>query len=253
MEGSGSKQLLLRAVGPSLSNFGVPGVLPDTKMAVIPAGGSDPILSGSNWIETPALDSTTASVGAFPLISGSADSAVATTLPAGGYTMTMTPGRASDSGIALAEVYDADADPLNAPVRLVNVSTLAYSAAGSSGIISGFVITGPSEKQVLIRAVGPGLAQFGVPSPMAHPQLLVAPQGASAPPIFSANWSGYSQTVILQSDFATAGAFSLTVGSNDAAMALYLPPGSYTVQVTSGDGTAGNVLLEIYDLDPLSF
>jgi hypothetical protein len=194
-----------------------------------------------------------ASVGAFQLASGSADSAVTTALPVGGYTMTVSPGNPSDSGVALAEIYDADPDPLNAPVRLTNVSTLAYCGPGGTGIVAGFVITGPCEKQVLLRAVGPGLAQFGVTSPMAQPQLLVSPQGASVPPIFSQTWSANSQTVILQSDFAMAGAFPLTVGSNDAAMALYLPPGSYTVQVASGDGTAGNVLLEIYDLDPLNF
>jgi hypothetical protein len=193
-----------------------------------------------------------ASVGAFQLASGSADSAIAATLPAGGYTMTVSPASASFSGVALAEIYDADADPLTTPVRLTNLSTLAYSSPGGSGISAGFAITGPSEKQVLIRAVGPGLAQFGVATPMARPQLLVTPQGASTPPIFSDNWSGNSQTVNLQSDFAIAGAFPLTVGSNDAAEDLYLPPGTYTVQVVSGDGTAGNVLLEIYDLDPLS-
>jgi hypothetical protein len=252
MAGPGAKQLLLRAVGPSLSGFGVSGALPDPSFKVIPAGGSAAVLSGSKWTETSALDSMMASVGAFQLASGSADSAIAATLPAGGYTMSVSPANASFSGVALAEIYDADADPLNAPVRLTNLSTLAYSSPGGSGISAGFAITGPSEKQVLIRAVGPGLAQFGVATPMARPQLLVTPQGASTPPIFSDNWSGNSQTVNLQSDFAIAGAFPLTVGSNDAAEDLYLPPGTYTVQVVSGDGTAGNVLLEIYDLDPLS-
>lgn len=253
MGGSGTKQLLLRAVGPSLSSFGVSGALPDPAFKLIPVGSSTAMLSGSKWLETPALDSLMASVGAFQLVNGSADSAVATTLPVGGYTMTVNPIKASDSGVALAEIYDADPDPANAPVRLTNVSTLAYCGPGGNGIVAGFVIAGPSEKQVLIRAVGPGLAQFAVPSPMAHPQLLVTPQGASVPPIFNEDWSNNSQTSILQADFAMAGAFSLTVGSKDAAMALYLPPGAYTVQVESGDGTAGNVLLEIYDLDPLGF
>jgi hypothetical protein len=251
--GSGSKQLLLRAVGPSLTSFGVSGALPDPAFSLIPAGGATPILSGTKWLETPTLDSVMESVGAFQLASGSADSAVTTALPVGGYTMTVTPEHPSDSGVALAEIYDADADTLDAPIRLTNVSTLAYCGPGGTGIVAGFVITGPSEKQVLIRAVGPGLAQFGVPSPMALPQLLVSPQGKSVPPIFSQTWSANSQTVSLQSDFEIAGAFPLTVGSNDAATALYLPPGSYTVQVASGDGTAGNVLLEIYDLDPLNF
>jgi hypothetical protein len=251
MDGSGSKQLLLRAVGPSLSSFGVSGALPDPTLAIIPQGGSTPMFSNSKWVETAALDSTMASVGAFQLISGSADSVLSAALPAGAYTMSIAPANASDSGVALGEIYDADPDPVNSTVRLLNVSALNYSGTGGNGIEGGFVITGPSEKQVLIRAVGPGLSQFGVFSPMAHPQLSVAPQGLSVPPIFNNNWGEDSRAPILQSAFAQVGAFPLTVGSSDAAMSVYLPPGAYTVQVTSGDGTAGNVLLEIYDLDPI--
>ena len=253
MGGSGAKQLLLRAVGPSLSSFGVTGVLPDPKLAIIPQGGTAPLLSNSRWVETGALDTTMASLGAFQLTSGSSDSAVATTLPVGAYTMSVTPGNASDSGIALAEIYDADADPLNAPARLLNVSALNYSGTGGSGIEGGFVITGPSEKHVLIRAVGPGLSQFGVFSPMAHPQLSVVPQGISVPPIINDNWGNDSQAAVLEAAFAQVGAFPLSVGSSDAVVSVYLPPGAYTVQVTSTDGSAGNVLLEIYDVDPLGY
>jgi hypothetical protein len=251
--GSGSKQLLLRGVGPSLTNYGVGGALPDATLAVTPAGAAAPVLSNSRWAATAGLTSTTTAVGAFPLVSGSADAAAVTGLAAGTYTMSVAPSQAADSGLAMAEVYDADLDPVHAPSRLMNLSALTASNGSNPGITAGFVILGPCEKQVLIRAVGPGLAQFGVPSPMPDPQLKVFPQASSVPPLYNGTWGDNGQAAVLQGVFAQAGAFPLTIGSNDAAMSVYLPPGSYTVQASSAGGNAGNVLLEIYDLDPLEF
>ena len=251
--GTGGKSLLLRAIGPSLSQYGVSGALADPTLALIPVGSPAPLLSNFKWVETGALDAEMSAVGAFALSSGSADSVLATPLPIGSYTMRISPNNPSDSGIALAEIYDADGDPSTLTASLRNVSALGYSGPGDAGMEAGFVIGGSVEKQVLIRAVGPGLAQFGVSSPMTDPQLSVYPQGVSTPPIFNDNWGDNQRTTILQESFSQAGAFPLDVGSNDAAMSLYLPPGVYTVHVTSGDGTAGNVLLEIYDLDPLNY
>jgi hypothetical protein len=245
--GMGGKSLLLRAVGPTLSQFGVASALPDPNLSLVPAGNSAALLSNAKWVETGALDAATAAVGAFPLVASSADAAALTTLPVGGYTLGVSPGRAADSGTALAEIYDADS--ATTPATLTNLSALGYSGPGSDTMTAGFVISGQRIKHVLIRAVGPGLAQFKVASPMADPQLALVPQGNIYPPVTNNNWGDNGQQAILQAVFSEAGAFPLTAGSGDAAIYVGLPPGAYTVSVTPATGSGGTVLIEIYDLD----
>jgi len=247
MTGPGGKSLLLRAVGPTLSQFGVASALPDPNLSVVPTGNSVALLRNAKWIETGAFDAATTAVGAFPLVPGSADAAALTTLPVGGYTLGVTPARVTDSGTALAEIYDTDS--ASVPATLTNLSALGYGGAGTDAMTAGFVISGQRVKHLLIRAVGPGLAQFGVVSPMADPQLALAPQGSSYPPVTNDNWSDNGQQAILQAVFSEAGAFSLAVGSGDAAIYVALSPGAYTVSVTPASGSGGAVLIEIYDLD----
>jgi hypothetical protein len=145
------------------------------------------------------------------------------------------------AGLVLAEVYDATPDAAytaNAP-RLVNMSLLKDSAGG---ITAGFVVTGEGEKRVLVRAVGPALAAFGVAEAAADPRLaLYAGEkeiGAND------NWGGRSELVTA---FAQAGAFVLAPSSRDAALLASLPAGNYSVRVESGDST-GAVLVELYEL-----
>ncbi len=132
---------------------------------------------------------------------------------------------------------------------IVNISTLARVATGNDALVSGFVISGTTNRTVLVRAVGPTLAAFGVNDALAQPLLSVY-QGDR---LLASNsgWSGIERTaaVPLTDAFDRAGAFRLVdEDSRDAAVILSLAPGAYTVQVRSGDGSAGAALLEIYEL-----
>ena len=149
------------------------------------------------------------------------------------------------SGIALAEVYDEEA--ITAPVRLINVSTRGFVGTGEQALVPGFVIGGPAPKLLLIRAVGPGLAPFGVPALLADPQLSVAPLGKDFTVAANDNWGDHPELIAA---FAQAGAFALPSGSRDAAVVVRLPPGGYTVVVSGVSATTGTALVEIYDLDP---
>jgi hypothetical protein len=141
-------------------------------------------------------------------------------------------------------VYDED--PLTSPVRLVNVSTSGFVGVGEQALVPGFVIGGSAPKLLLIRAVGPGLAQFGVGDVLADPQLSLMPLGQNFTVAANDNWGG---TTSLQAAFAEAGAFALPAGSKDAAVVVRLPPGGYTVVVSGVASTTGTALVEIYDLD----
>ena len=132
---------------------------------------------------------------------------------------------------------------------LVNISTLARINSASDTLVSGFVISGSSSRSMLIRAVAPTLAAFGVNDALPHPILSVY----SGDQVVGTNsgWaSGTSGTADeLTNAFDRAGAFRLIDDkSRDSALVLSLAPGPYTVQVKSGDGNTGAVLLEVYDL-----
>jgi hypothetical protein len=104
--GNGTEPLLVRADGPSLTQFGVAGVLAQPILTVL--SGQTVISSNTGWGTNgnPAqIASVAAQVGAFPFAAGSADSAVVISLPAGAYTAQVS-GVNNMTGVALAELYE---------------------------------------------------------------------------------------------------------------------------------------------------
>ncbi len=127
------------------------------------------------------------------------------------------------------------------PARLGNLSTLAASQPGEGGLIVGFSLGGTGRRQVLLRAVGPGLAPFGVAGALRDPALVVR-AAAGAEVARNDDWAS-----ALGTTFARTGAFPLSAGSADAALVAELPSGSYTAQVEGAGGTGGTALVELYD------
>lgn len=255
MRGSGTKRLVIRAVGPTLGIFGVNDAMTDPKMVVIPLNQTNVVLANDDWQNQPASDvntlvATSSLVGAFALPPvGSKDAAAVASLPVsgvGGYTVGITPSGSSGAGVALAEIYDADT--ADSPVRMINVSTLGSVTA--DGLTPGFVIGGSAPKQLLIRAVGPTLTTFGVTGTLADPQLTIYPLGSSVAIASNNDWAAEGQSAALQAAFDSAGAFALPASSKDAAILVRLPPGPYTAVATGVNGGTGRALVEVYDLDP---
>ncbi|MBL9195000.1 MAG: hypothetical protein JNJ82_21770 [Opitutaceae bacterium] len=135
--------------------------------------------------------------------------------------------------------------------RLLNLSTRGLCLTGADVLIPGFVIGGTANKRVLVRAIGPRLADFGVSGTLADPVISVKQlvAGGSIDIASNDNWGTGNSPGELAAVGATVGAFPLVQGSSDAAALLNLPPGGYTV-VASGvrDGT-GVALVELYELD----
>ncbi len=234
-----SKTLLVRAIGPSLEQFGVSGFLPDPDLAIF--SGTTEILSDTSWGGSADLAKAFTQVGAFALLPTSNDSALLATFTPGPFTAQIS-GSGGASGVALAEIYDAD--PLDSPSRLINVSTLAHVGNGADILIAGFVIGGSTTETVLIRGIGPTLTSFGVSGVLANPQLTLSDSNGAV----IANNSGWGGSTTLANVFEQVGAFSLPVGSNDAALVMTLSPGSYTVSVSGADQTTGTALVEIYEV-----
>jgi sugar lactone lactonase YvrE len=102
--GEGSKRVLIRATGPALTQFNVPGVLADPVITVY--AGSSAIAQADDWsADEVNIEQANAQAGAFPLPRGSKDAAIVLTLQPGSYTVHVR-GKNDGTGIALIEVYD---------------------------------------------------------------------------------------------------------------------------------------------------
>lgn len=241
---TGTMPLLLRAVGPSLTQFGVPGVLQDPRLTVY--SGSTPISYNDNWNGEPSLATASMAVGAFALAGNdSKDSALFSPATAiGGYTAQVT-GPDGETGVVLAEIYDATSNSSSASSspRLVNVSARARAGTGSDMLITGFVIGGPVAKTVLIRAIGPTLGSFGVPGVLEDPRLSLY----SGTQLLKTN-DDWATEPMISSVSTLVGAFPLPNASRDSAVYLTLPPGGYTAQVSGSGSSTGVALVEVYEV-----
>ena len=135
---------------------------------------------------------------------------------------------------------------LSLPTRLANSSSRGMAGAGEAAHIHGFVVTGARPRPVLIRAVGPSLAAYGVAGLLADPQLAVH-DAAGRRIALNDNWAEADATVVRVAA-SRAGAFPLTEGGRDAAVIAQLDPGAYTVTASAATGAGGLVLVEVYEL-----
>ena len=240
--GGTAKQLLVRAVGPTLDTFGVGGALSDPAVEIAPLGAAR-IAGNDNWAGADDLKAAFSAVGAFGFASEKTlDAAVLFSSPAGAYTAKVT-GANNTTGVALVEVYDAGTG--NAP-RLINVSARSYVGVGSDALITGFVINGSAPKKVLIRASGPTLAAFGVNGTLVDPVLTIRPLNSEQVVGANDDWRGAST---LKSAFAAVGAFGFADDtSKDAAVVCELEPGAYTATVSGQANGTGVALMEVYEL-----
>lgn len=238
-----SKRVLIRAVGPTLGVFGVPGTMPNPKLELY--SGSNKIAENDDW--RPSDAAAFATVGAFALGEGARDAALVAELAPGSYTAQVT---GDVAGVTLVEVYEL----AGSTTRLVNLSTRAQVGTGDNILIPGLTIApGSGTRRLLIRAVGPTLGGFGVPGVLSDPKLELYSGATKAAE--NDNWgtplgTGAATSTQIAEVSATAGAFPLTVGSRDAAILTALSPGSYTLQISGVGATTGAALVEVYDVSP---
>ncbi|MDB6167478.1 MAG: repeat protein [Verrucomicrobia bacterium] len=243
---SGSKQLLIRGIGPTLTGFGVPGAMVDPFLEIIPSGGTVAIASNDNWGGDALVVAKANAIGAFAFPSTtSKDSALLTTLAAGVYSAKIS-GVGSTTGTVLAEMYDANPSVYNPTTpRIINLSARA-TMANDNPLIAGFVIGGSTAKTLMIRAIGPTLTGFGVPGAMADPSLEIIPGGGTVAIVSNDNWGG---AAILTSTGNSVGAFALTdSASKDAVILVTLDPGVYSAKVLGVNNASGITLIEVYEI-----
>ncbi len=252
---SGTEPLLIRASGPALAAapFNVAGTLSDPELELDqsnPNGTSTLLVTNNGWGGNSTIASTAAAVGAFSWNNPSShDAAILDSLD-GPYTAQVS-GQSGDTGVALAEVYDATPSYTAASPRLINISARVQVGTGGNVLIAGFVIGGTTSRTVLIRASGPALAAapFNVSGTLPDPELALNQSNANGTSTLLASddgWGGRSEIV---STASAVGAFPWgNPGSADSALLVTLPPGAYTAQVSGASGDTGVALIEVYEV-----
>lgn len=148
-------------------------------------------------------------------------------------------------GINLSDPTGAGGGGAGSGSGLVNISTRGEVLSGDKIMITGFVITGSTPQQILIRAAGPTLAKFGVAGTLAKPSLKVLSlNGATLGT--NTGWESATNAVAITAAAASVGAFAFPAGSADSAMLMTVAPGVYTAQVSGVGATTGVALVEVY-------
>ncbi len=249
VQGTTSKRVIIRAIGPELSQYGVPDPLQDPTLELHDGNGAL-IASNGNWQTTIIGGIITQDQVQDILNSGRApgdpsESAIIANLPAGNYTAIVR-GVNSSTGVALVEVYDLSPD---ANSILGNISTRSFVQTGDNVMIGGFIVQGTTPKRVIIRAIGPELSQYGVPNPLADPTLELH-NGNGDLIASNNNW----QTTIIGGiitqdqvqDIQNSG--HAPGDASESAIIANLPLGNYTAIVRGVNSTTGVALVEVYDL-----
>jgi hypothetical protein len=207
----GTKQLLIRGIGPALAGFGVANPLRDPNITLF--SGTTNLLANDNWSGDAQVGLLAAQVGAFPLTDHtSADAAMGVTAVGGSFTVHLA-GSGGAIGNALAEIYDGAASFVAITPRLVNISARADTGGGNA-LIAGFVVAGPASKTMLIRGIGPTLEQFGVAGALPDPQVTLF-RGETVVAT-NDNWYDSASAIRIIMAAAEVGAFSLATTSRDA-------------------------------------
>ena len=253
ISGSSAKSVLLRAVGPGLSGFGVTAPLAAPRMQIY---NNATLLYAINtgWDASGDASNLIAvfnRLGEFPLAAGSADAATLVTLSPGAYTVVIPDGQGS--GTVLAEVYDADASTASGAVRFTGLSARSQVTVGDP-LIAGLAISGNTARRVLVRGWGPALAKVGVSGVLSDPLLTVYD---SQNQLLAQNDNWQTQTTVNSTqtlgsitDVVSACVAVFDSGSKDSALIITLAPGTYTIQLSGVNHTAGAVMVEAYDLSP---
>ncbi len=238
IDGSSPKDVLIRAIGPSLQVNAQPlaGRLADPMLELYSQGTSLPIATNDNW-----KDSQQGAIAATNLApANDLEPAIVRSLAPGAYT-TIVRGKGTSTGLGVVEVYELGntSDP-----KLINLSARARTNSNDDVLIGGFIVGGnennTSATRVIIRALGPSLAAQGVPGVLPDPTLQ----------LFDANGTsiGFNDDYedIPFSDFALNS--FIPPAKTESVLVALLTPGSYTAIVRGKGQPAGVALVEFYDV-----
>jgi hypothetical protein len=233
--GTGTKHVLIRAIGPSLSQFGITNPLADPVLE-LHGPGAFVTITDDNWKDDPVQRALIEATGLQP--TNDFESAIEAQLDPGNYTAIVS-GKNNTTGVGLVEIYDLAASD---PAKLGNISTRAFVSTGNDIVIAGFILggtnTGPD--RVIIRGLGPSLSGSGVPNPLANPALELRDNNGTLV-IANNDWQDdpTQATELTNANLAPT-------NNLESGIAATLPPGLYTALLSGVNNGTGVGLVEVY-------
>jgi acetyl esterase/lipase len=230
VSGNIAKSVVLRALGPSLADLGVTGVLTDPTLELYDATGTL-VQQNDNWVSP--LPANVVAAGLTP--KSPAESLIVAMLPPGSYTAVLQ-GAGGSTGVGLFELYDLD--PVHS--RVSNLSTRGPAASGNQAMIGGFIVGGTQSTNILLRGLGPSLTALGVSGALQDPVLeLHASDGSLI--AANDNWRDNQEQQIIATTIPPS-------NDKESAIIATLAPGNYTALVRGEGTSSGIALVEVYDL-----
>ena len=232
LQGTGKETVVLRGLGPFLADFGVPDPLEDPVTSLLNARGRT-LDTNDNWMDNPDADRIVAA-GLEP--TDPLESAMIDPLRHGTYTF-VEQGTHRGQGVALPEIYDLS----DGGLQLSAVGTRGLVSTEDNVMISGFIIADSSPISLLIRALGPSLADAGLHRVLPDPLLELRDGDGNV--IFSNdNWRDTQEAEIEATGLAPT-------DDLESALVVDLFPGIYTAVFSGVDETTGLGFLQFYSLD----
>lgn len=241
--GPENMQVALRALGPSLANYGIAQALFDPNLTLYDAQGNQLAFNDDYTTNS----QTDRAILAANLLTprDTKEPAIVTTLSPSSYTLVL---RGAISGAGLVEAYDISRSSVSS---LTNLSTRGKVETGDEGtMIVGFIVNAPDgeagqAQRLLIRARGPSLATYGLSGVLPDPTIDVyrGLQKIAS----NDNWGTQASTGV-----GTAAEIKATglapSNNNEPAVLATLTPGSYTAVIRGRNNSTGVALVEVYQL-----
>lgn len=233
------KQVVIRAIGPSLTSLGVSDALPNPVLDLHDVTG-DTIATNDDWMDNSVADQALLTANGLEP-SDNLESALVRTLEPGLYTAIVS-GNNGTTGVGLVEIYNID-DP-SLPGELANISTRGLVGTDQSVLIGGVIIgpQGGPDATVLVRAIGPSLPS-SISNVLADPFLELRNSDGDLIAM-NDNWVNSPKK-----DEIEATNLEPTEDAESAILANLIP-GLYTAIVSGKNATTGVGLVEIYHITP---
>ena len=236
VNGNTAKSVAVRGIGPSLTSFGISGALADSTLEL--RDGSGALLADNDdWQDDPAQAAQLSALGLAP--QDLKESGIVATLQPGAYSVILA-GKNGGTGVGLVEVYDTN-QAIDS--ELANISTRGFVQTGDNVMIGGFVLGGSSNNTgIIVRGIGPSLAQFGLSPVLADPTLELH-DGNGALVISNDDWQDDPVQAAQLSAHGLA-----PQDPKESGIFASLPPGAFTAIMAGKNGGMGIGLAEIYNV-----
>jgi hypothetical protein len=235
--GTAPKVVAIRGLGPSLAGSGINDLLANPVLEVRGANGSL-LFQNDNWQDNSSQAALLNGLGLAP--QNPNESGIVATLQAGESYTAIVAGANGGSGVGLVEIYDVNP---TANSHLANISTRGFVQTGENVMIGGFILGGSNiATGIVIRGIGPSLAQFGLTNLLADPALELRDSNGALL-ISNDNWQDdqVSASQLIAHGLAPQDPLESGIFAS-------LSPGAFTAILAGKNSGAGVGLVEIYNV-----